>query len=186
MKEIIKSFLIESARIKTELAADDSFIENFDKAADSLKKTVVNGGTIYACGNGGSACDAMHFTEELVARYKRDREGIKAMHFMDPGTLTCWANDYDFQTVYGRQAKTFCDANDCLIAISTSGNSKNIIQAIENAKAKGTTTILLTGKGGGKAKSIADISIIVPSDETDRIQEAHICIIHALCEFLET
>lgn len=185
MKDVFVNFLTTSATIKQQMAADEALLEAATKAAQMLTEAVNSGGTIYACGNGGSACDAMHFTEELVARYKREREGIRAMHFQDGGVLSCWSNDYDYSDVFKRQAETFCKSNDVLIGISTSGNSENIIKAVEVAKKNSTYTIGLSGKGGGQLASICDTTIIVPSSETDRIQEAHITLIHAFCEILE-
>ncbi|MEZ4754877.1 MAG: SIS domain-containing protein [Bdellovibrionota bacterium] len=186
MENIVKSFLSESARIKTELASNKDFIQQVAQAGQKLRDISKDGGTIYICGNGGSTCDAMHFTEELVARYKRERPGIRAMHFMDSSTLTCWSNDYSYEDVFRRQAETFCTNKDAFIGITTSGNSANVINALNIAKEKGSYTVVLTGKDGGKIKSLADASFVVPSNETDRIQEVHITIIHALCEMIES
>lgn len=153
--------------------------------AEALIKVVKGGGCIYACGNGGSACDAAHFAEELVARYKRERPGIKAQHFGDPGTLTCWANDYSFDEVFARQADTFLTKNDALLVFTTSGNSPNILRALAVAKQKGALSVALLGKDGGKAKALSNLSLIVPSDSTARIQECHGTIVHILCEAIE-
>lgn len=150
-----------------------------------LVSVVKNGGTIFACGNGGSACDAMHLTEELVARYKRDRPGIKAQHFCDPSTITCWANDFNFDDVYARQVDTLVSDKDAVIVFSTSGNSENILRALAKANDKGAKTIAMLGKTGGKAKSLAKTSLIIERNETARIQEAHITVVHILCEYLE-
>jgi D-sedoheptulose 7-phosphate isomerase len=128
----------------------------------------------------------MHLCEELVARYKRTRPGIKALHFLDPGTLTCWANDFSFDEAFGRYAETFCGDKDLLVAISTSGNSKNVLCAAQAAKAKGSKIVALSGKDGGELAKIADCSIVIPSSETERIQEVHITVIHIWCELLET
>lgn len=186
MKEIIHSFLKESIATKERLLADEAQVELIARAGQEIKKCAHAGGTLYVCGNGGSACDAMHFTEELVARYKRDRKGYRAMHFMDASTLTCWSNDYDYQGAFARQAETFCQPGDVFVGISTSGNSDNVIMAARAAKAKGAYTIALAGKGGGKIVSEVDTAIVVPSKETDRIQESHITLIHMFCEFIET
>lgn len=186
MNKTISSILTASSDLKKTLASDQVFIANIARAAQMLAQTAKSGGTIYACGNGGSACDAAHLVEELVARYKRERPGIRAMHFMDSGTLTCWSNDYSFDQVFERQAKTFCRSADCLIAISTSGKSKNILAAARAAKENGCAVIGLAGKDGGELKKLSDICLVVPSQETERIQEVHITIIHILCELLET
>lgn len=182
----IKDLLLRSAAIKTALANDSAMLAALQRAADMLKETASAGGTIYSCGNGGSACDAMHLAEELVARYKRERPGIRAMHLVDPGILTCWSNDYDFDGVFARQIETFGKKGDVLVAISTSGNSKNVLRAVEAAKSLGVSTIALCGKDGGKLAPICDISLVVPVSETERIQESHITFIHILCELLET
>ncbi len=184
-KGLLNSALEQSVLVKKELTADLNFQSSFQLAAELLLATRIAGGTIYICGNGGSACDAMHFNEELVARYAKERKGIRSQHFMDMSTITCWGNDYSFETIFSRQVETFCTPLDVFVAISTSGNSKNIIAGLKAAKEKKVPTILLTGKDGGIAKSIADISLIVKTDRTDRIQEAHILAIHAFCEFLE-
>ena len=151
-----------------------------------MAETVSRGGTIYACGNGGSTCDAMHLCEELVARYKRNRPGIKAMHFMDPSVLTCWGNDVGFDDAFARYAETFCTEKDVVIGISTSGNSRNVIAALTAAKARGSSVIGLLGRDGGVIAPLCNTAIIVPSQATERIQEAHITVIHIWCELLET
>lgn len=186
MQDTIRSCLNRSAQVKGAIAADANLTGALERAATALLRTIRAGGTIYSCGNGGSACDAMHFTEELVARYKRERPGIRAVHFHDPGTLTCWSNDYAFETVFERQVKTFCGPNDTLVGFSTSGNSGNVIAAVAAAKGLGTTTIGMLGKKGGKLAPLCEIPLIVPADETERIQEAHITFVHILCELIET
>lgn len=186
MEPVIKKFLEESIAVKQRILADEKLLKQVDLAAKKMVESLKGGGTIYLCGNGGSACDAMHFTEELVARYKRDRQGYRAMHFLDPSTMTCWSNDYDYNTAFERQAEVFCTDKDIFIGITTSGNSANILKAAEKAKVKGAYTIALSGKNGGMVKDIADITIIVPSKETDRIQESHITLVHIFCEMIET
>jgi len=185
MQKTITEFLKNSISTKQQMLDDSSLLAQIEESASEIKKRVANGGTVYICGNGGSACDAMHFAEELVARYKRERPGIKAMHLLDSGVLSCWSNDYSYDTVFERQVETFCNDNDILVAISTSGNSSNVLKAVEAAKKKSSYTIGLTGRGGGELASLCDQGLIIPSDETDRIQEAHITLIHIFCELLE-
>ncbi|MCB0332222.1 MAG: SIS domain-containing protein [Bdellovibrionales bacterium] len=185
MKDTITSYLQESIAVKERILNDAPLLTQIESAAKILIHAIESAGTIYLCGNGGSACDAMHFCEELVARYKRDRQGIRAMHFLDPSALTCWSNDYAYESGFERYAQTFCTKSDCLVGISTSGNSHNVLLAVEAAKKQGCSTIALLGKDGGKIAPQADVSLIVPSEETDRIQEAHICLIHIFCELLE-
>lgn len=180
-----KNAFLDSINIRQKILNDPKFLTSLQTATTKLVDVVRTGGTIYSCGNGGSACDAMHLTEELVARYKKDRPGIKAHHLMDPGTLTCWSNDYEFNGVFERQVETFCGPKDALIVFTTSGNSENILRAIKSAKSKGTLVIGLLGKDGGKAAPLCDVSLIVPSDATERIQEIHITLVHILCEALE-
>jgi D-sedoheptulose 7-phosphate isomerase len=186
MDTTIASLLSDSASLKANLAKDAGFNAALASSAQRLAECTKRGGTIFACGNGGSSCDAMHLCEELVARYKRNRPGIKAMHFMDPGVLSCWGNDFSFDGAFARYAETFCTPQDVLVAISTSGNSKNVLAAVEAAKAKGSYVIGLTGKDGGKLAPLADVAIVVPSQTTERIQEVHITCIHIWCELMET
>lgn len=185
METEIRKIIKDSISLREQILADQALLSEIVTAVEKLKKTVLADGTIFTCGNGGSACDAMHFTEELVARFKRDRPGIKSMHFMDAGTLTCWCNDYDFSTVFKRQVETFCGKKDLLVVFTTSGNSHNILEAVKQAKAQGVFTLALAGKDGGKVKDLADLTIIVPSDLTERIQEVHITLVHIFCEMLE-
>jgi D-sedoheptulose 7-phosphate isomerase len=186
MNHAISSILAESSSLKATLAKDQGFLNAVGSAYQLIENTVKAGGTVFACGNGGSTCDAMHLCEELVARYKRNRPGIRAMHFMDPSMLTCWGNDVGFDDAFARCAETFCTQKDVLVAISTSGNSRNVIAAVAKAKERGAKVIGLLGKDGGKLASLCDASIIVPSQATERIQEAHITVIHIWCELLET
>jgi D-sedoheptulose 7-phosphate isomerase len=145
-----------------------------------------NGGCIYSCGNGGSTCDSIHLTEELVARFKRTRPGIRAQHFCDAATITCWSNDFDYHGVFERCVETFVTETDALIVFSTSGNSQNILRALEAANKKSALTVALLGKTGGKAKEIAKHPLVVSGEESGPIQEAHMAFVHCFCEFLET
>ncbi len=182
MKTLIEAHLRASSQTKLSLLSSVPLLEQM---ITTLYSVVSAGGRIYAAGNGGSTCDAMHFTEELVARYDRERPGIAAQHLCDVGTITCWANDYSFDSVFSRQVETLVTNRDALVVFSTSGNSRNILAALEAAAKKGAVTIALLGKGGGKAKSLAKIALVVESDVTAHIQEAHITIVHILCEGLE-
>ena len=183
MKLNIEDHIQASASAITSLLAQTSKVVAI---AGALVSIIQKGGRIYSCGNGGSSCDAMHLTEELVARYKRERPGIAAHHLCDAGTITCWANDYEFEGVFSRQVETLVTANDALVCFSTSGNSANILSALETARAKGAVSVAFLGKGGGKALSLATHSVVVSSDVTAHIQEAHITLVHILCELLET
>ena len=186
MQSRIKTMLLRSAEIKTQIAGAPHLLDKIQQAAEQLLKTVKSGGTVYTCGNGGSACDAMHFVEELVARFKRERPGMRAMHLLDPATMSCWANDYDFETGFQRQVETFCRPGDTLVGFSTSGASKNVINAFKAAGKLGTFRLGLLGKDGGELKNQSDLAIIVPASETERIQECHITLVHIFCELLES
>jgi len=186
MTQAITSLLDQSIRLKQLVRDDHALVAAIAQSAALLAACARGGGTIYACGNGGSACDAMHLCEELVARYKRNRPGIRALHFLDPGALTCWSNDFSFEEAFGRYAETFCGDKDTLVAISTSGNSKNILHAARAAQKRGTKIVGLTGKDGGELRTLADVALVIPASDTERIQELHITIIHIWCELLET
>jgi D-sedoheptulose 7-phosphate isomerase len=179
---LIHSALDESARVK--LALRDQ-APDLLRMADAVADAFRAGNRLYACGNGGSACDAMHLVEELVARYKRERPGLPAHHLMDGPTLTCWSNDYDFESAFRRQVETLVRPGDVLVAISTSGNSPNVLHAARAALDAGAVVIGLTGRDGGAIKELCTHAIVVPARETERIQEAHITVIHLLCELVE-
>ena len=144
------------------------------------------GRTIFACGNGGSATDSMHLCEELVGRYRGNRRPLPAVSLnTDSSVLTCIGNDYGFDAIFSRQIEALGKQDDILVGFSTSGNSENVHLAFQAAKAKGTTTILLSGETGGKIKGIADHSILIPSTSTARIQELHTFVLHAWLELVE-
>lgn len=179
---LIREALDESARVKLalrDMAPDIARVAQ--RVADSFRA----GNRLYACGNGGSACDAMHLVEELVARYKRDRPGLPAHHLLDAATLTCWSNDYEFATAFSRQVETMARPGDVLVALSTSGNSPNVLRAVEAANARGAVTIGLTGRDGGQMAALCTDVLVVPAQETERIQEGHITLIHLVCDLVE-
>jgi D-sedoheptulose 7-phosphate isomerase len=144
------------------------------------------GNTVFACGNGGSASDALHLCEELVGRYRSNRRALPAICLnADVTAITCIANDWNFDYIYARQLEALGKAGDILVAFSTSGNSGNILQVLEQAKKSGIQTILLTGKDGGKGKALADHTLIIPSANTARIQEIHTWLLHVIMEEIE-
>jgi D-sedoheptulose 7-phosphate isomerase len=166
------------------------FINNgFEKlaiAGDIMVNAIKNGNKIISCGNGGSMSDAMHFAEELTGKFREERKGIPAIAISDPAYLTCTANDYGYDKIFSRFVETFGEKGDVLLAISTSGNSPNVINAALAAKEKGMKVVALTGKDGGKLKNMADVEIRVPHNGySDRIQEVHIKIIHSLIQYIE-
>jgi len=151
-----------------------------------LKNCFNNGSKLLIAGNGGSAADSQHFAAEIVGRYKKERRGYPAIALTtDTSILTAWGNDYDFESVFSRQIESLGQQGDIFLGISTSGNSKNVILAVKKAKEMGMITIGLLGNNGGNLKDLVDMSIIVPSTNTARIQEVHITIIHILCEEIE-
>ncbi|MGZ8191926.1 MAG: D-sedoheptulose-7-phosphate isomerase [Methylobacter sp.] len=155
-------------------------------AAELLINTLKQGGKLLLCGNGGSAADCQHIAAELVVRYKKNRQALAAIALTtDSSILTAHTNDCEFETVFSRQIEAIANEKDCLIAISTSGRSKNILKAVAAANRKGMTTIGLTGCEGGELSDQTTLSVIVPSDVTARIQEAHILIGHWWCGAIE-
>lgn len=161
-------------------------IDKIAKAGDIMVSSVKSGGKIISCGNGGSMSDAMHFAEELTGRYRDDRPSIPAVSISDPSHITCVGNDYGFDFIFSRFVEGVGNKGDVLLAISTSGNSKNVINAIKTAKEKGMLIIGLTGKTGGAMAELCDIEIRAPfSEYADRAQEIHIKVIHSLIGYIE-
>lgn len=165
--------------------ADPEQIEKCTRFSEILNSTYQNGGTVFSCGNGGSHCDAMHFAEEMTGRYRKDRRPLAALALGDASHVTCVSNDYGFKFIFSRQVEALARKGDVLIGLSTSGNSDNVIEAVQVAKKKGVITVGLLGKGGGKLKDMVDLPIIVPADTSDRIQEVHIKLIHTVIETVE-
>ena len=185
IKENIKNQILESARIKNKIVQNG--VVEVEKAAELLIDCVNDGGKIYWCGNGGSAADAQHLATELMGGMSdHDRMPIPSISLTtDSSFITAWSNDTDFDSVFSRQIQGLGEVGDVLIGISTSGNSKNIINAIKQAKFKKLKTIAFTGSTGGKLDGLADITIKIPSENTQRIQEAHIMIGQILCSIIE-
>jgi D-sedoheptulose 7-phosphate isomerase len=179
---LVHEALEESARIRHAMRA---LAPDVARAADRVAEAFRGGGRLFACGNGGSACDAMHLVEELVARYKRDRPGLAAHHLLDAPTLTCWSNDHDFASAFRRQVEALARPGDVLVVLSTSGRSANVVQAVEAARAGGVWTLGLAGGDGGALAALADLCLTVPSAATERVQEGHITLVHLLCELVE-
>lgn len=155
-------------------------------AAQACVRALQSGGKLLTCGNGGSAADAQHFAAELTGRYRRERRPLPAIALTtDSSALTCIGNDYAFEDVFARQAQALVQSGDVLVGITTSGNSGNVVRALEVARQRGATTIALTGEAGGRAAEQADIALRAPSDRTAHIQELHILLIHVLCETID-
>jgi phosphoheptose isomerase len=178
-----------SASIQTKIAAADSLLEVIVQAGEVMVHSLLEGHKILSCGNGGSACDAQHFSSEMLNRFQRERPGLPAIALTaDTATLTSIANDYSYQTIFAKQVRALGQAGDVLLAISTSGNSPNVLHAIEAAHDQNMPVIALTGKNGGEiALSLRakDLEIRVPAHVTARIQETHLLIIHCLCDLID-
>ena len=185
MKENIKNQILESAKIKNKMVKNS--LESIEKAAELLIGSINAGGKILWCGNGGSAADAQHLATELMGGMSdHDRMPIPSIALTtDSSFITAWSNDTDFDSIFSRQVQGLGAEGDVLIGISTSGNSENVINALKQAKYKNLKTIAFTGKTGGNLDGIADITIKVPSDNTQRIQESHIMIGQILCSLIE-
>ena len=180
-----KQIISISADVKR--AMIDACAKDIDIAANILTDAVKNGRKILWCGNGGSAADAQHMSTELMGGLRdHDRPAIASIALTtDSSFLTAWSNDTDFNTIFSRQLDGLGKAGDVLVAISTSGNSENIVQAVERAKAMDMAVIILTGQSGGKLRDKGDIVIRIPSDDTQRIQEGHLLAEHIMCEMVE-
>ncbi|HAS62597.1 MAG TPA: phosphoheptose isomerase [Vibrio sp.] len=185
-QDLIKSELTEAADVLNKFLSDDHNIAQIEAAAKLIADSFKQGGKVLSCGNGGSHCDAMHFAEELTGRYRENRPGYPGIAISDPSHLSCVSNDFGYDFVFSRYLEAVGSKGDVLFGLSTSGNSGNILNAIEAAKAKGMKTIALTGKDGGKMAGCADIEIRVPHfGYADRIQEIHIKIIHIVIQLIE-
>ena len=182
----IKNELSIAAEVLNNFLNDDNNINSINKAAITMATAIKKGCKILSCGNGGSHCDAMHFAEELTGRYRENRPAYAAIAISDPSHISCVSNDFGYEFVFSRYIEAVGNRGDCLLGISTSGNSKNIINAVNIAKEKGITSIILTGKDGGQLSQKADIEIRVPYfGYADRIQEIHIKVIHILINLIE-
>lgn len=183
---MIQEHIREASDLKQALLADEEFISSLGKAIDCLCDCFRGGRKILIAGNGGSAADAQHFASEFVGRYKKERRAYPAIALTtDTSAITAWSNDYSFETLFARKVEAFGQPGDVFIGISTSGNSKNIIEAMRKAKDMNLTTVAFLGKGGGMLKGTADVEIMVPSHNTPRVQESHIMAIHIICEEVE-
>ena len=184
MKNKIRSIIQDSIAVKQQ--AIDSNIGAVEKAAQASIDCLKAGGTLFFFGNGGSAADSQHVAAEFIGRFQKERRALAAMALTtDTSVLTCLANDYSYDIVFSRQLEGLGRKGDVAFGISTSGKSKNVLKAFETAKARGITTVAFTGGNGGPAAAVADISVVVPSPVTARIQESHIAIFHAICEVVE-
>ncbi len=186
MIDYIKSEVAASAETKQKILHDEVFLAKIEAVLKASVSVYKNNKKILIAGNGGSAADAQHFAAELVGRYGFDRPSLPALALTtDTSNLTAIGNDYGYEYVFSRQLEGMGQEGDLFIGISTSGNSQNILNAFASAKAKGITTVALTGRDGGKMAEVADHTLIVPSNATPRIQESHLLIEHMICDAIE-
>lgn len=183
---MIKTLIQSSIDVKQQILADDKIIQTVQDCINVIVSAFKNGNKVLFCGNGGSAADAQHLAAEFSGRFYMDRDSLpaEALH-CNTSYITAVANDYSYDVIYSRILKGIGNSGDILIGLSTSGNSKNIVNAFEMAKEKKMITIGFTGSGGGKLKSLSDFLINIPSDDTPRIQESHIMVGHIICQFVE-
>jgi D-sedoheptulose 7-phosphate isomerase len=184
--QLVADRLRESIEVKRAILANDDSLELIHEAALACIRVLKSGGKIILFGNGGSAADAQHIAAELIGRYLRDRRALAAIALTtNASSLTAIANDYNYEEIFSRQIEAIGCKGDLAIGISTSGNSKNVIRALSAAKKKGLVTVGMTGSSGGKLRDETDYCLCIPSEQTPRIQEAHIVVGHVLCEIIE-
>ncbi|MFW5656215.1 MAG: D-sedoheptulose 7-phosphate isomerase [Bacteroidota bacterium] len=186
MDNLIKQDLTEAREILDQFINTPGNIDNIVKAGDILVQSLKSGGKAISCGNGGSMSDAMHFAEELTGYFRGKRDSVAAIAISDPTHITCVANDDGFDKIFSRYLEAVGKPGEVLLAISTSGNSGNVVEAAKTAREKGMKIIALTGKTGGQLANLADVEIRAPhSSFSDRVQEIHIKVIHALIHYIE-
>ena len=172
----------ESARLAARLP---DLGEAVRRVCGLLEQCWEGGGKVLVCGNGGSCADAMHLAEELVARFQKNRRALAAIALADPTVLTCCGNDFGYDAIFERQVEALGNRGDVLIVLSTSGNSPNILRALDLARSRGLATVGLLGKGGGEAAGRCDVPLVIPADTAHRVQEGHKVLYHVLCEWAD-
>ena len=185
-RELVQDRIRRSIDVKKALLLDFELHDSLAEVAMQIVKSLCAGGKVLLCGNGGSAADAQHLAAEFTGRYLKERRALPALALsVNSSSVTAIGNDYGFDLVFARQLEAVGNAGDVLIGISTSGNSRNVIRALEVAKSKSIYAVALVGASGGAMKNLADCAICIPSDETPRIQECHILVGHVICEIVE-
>jgi D-sedoheptulose 7-phosphate isomerase len=185
MQNILAESFKEAAQLISLFCENSENLLILEMLSRKFAEAFLDNKKILICGNGGSACDAMHFAEEFTGRYRQDRRALPVIHLGDSGHVTCVANDYGYEAVFARGVEAYGKRGDWLIGLSTSGNSKNVIQAFKKAKIQGLNTFALLGKEGGLIKGFCDYELIIPGKTADRIQEVHMTILHILIEGVE-
>ena len=186
MLEHIRATMDDAARALDALRRNDVALSAVAKAADLMVSSLRQGGCLYSCGNGGSMCDAMHFAEELTGRYRKDRPAVRAISISDASHISCVGNDYGYEFIFSRYIEAHGRPGDVLLAISTSGSSKNVKRAVDAARERGMKVVSLTGHPGSVIGSLADVDVCTPGGPyADRVQELHIKVIHTFMELIE-
>jgi D-sedoheptulose 7-phosphate isomerase len=184
--EFVKDYFRDAQALIGKVLENPGFIQSIEKAAGLMTQSLQNGNKLISCGNGGSMADAMHFAEELSGKFNQDRPALAAISISDPTHISCTANDYGYESIFSRYLQALGKRGDLLLAISTSGNSPNILEAAKYANSAGITVIGLTGKGGGALSSLCDVEIkVAETPHTHHIQEIHIKVIHILISLIE-
>ena len=181
----VQDALNDAHRLLGSVFENGPLLDSLDSSIAMMVESLRKGGKILACGNGGSLCDSLHFVQELTGRYRKNRSPISAIALGGPAHMSCVGNDYGFDYIFSREVEALGKKDDCLLAISTSGNSKNVILAVKKAKELGVTSIGLLGKEGGELRGLVDIPLVISHPSTDRIQEIHIKLIHIFIEGIE-
>ncbi len=185
MKNALKQSYLDAQNLLIQFCQDDTNFSKTVEIAEAVAASFRAGNQLLTCGNGGSLCDAMHLAEELTGRYRKNRPALPAIALSDPAYLTCVGNDFGFDEIFSRGVEAFGKSGDWLFCLSTSGNSKNIIRAVEVAHQKGLKTVALLGKDGGHLKGKCDFEFIIQEKTSDRIQEVHMLILHVVIEGIE-
>ena len=185
LKENIRNSYLTAFETVKAFVENDENIEKTEKIAWELAQAYKNSKKSLIAGNGGSNCDAMHFAEEFTGRFRKDRRALPSISISDSSHITCVGNDYGFDFVFAKGVEAFGQEGDFFFGISTSGNSKNIIEAVKSAKERNLKTVALLGKDGGKLKGVCDYEFIIPGETSDRIQEVHMMILHIIIEGVE-
>lgn len=185
MKNQLKQSYLKAIETLTSFVQEEQNLENTAKVSKAAAECWKNGNKILIAGNGGSCCDAMHFAQELTGNYRQKRVSLPAIALSDPAHITCSANDFGFEQIFARAIEGLGKKGDLFLAISTSGNSPNMIKAVEKAKQLGLTTVAFLGKSGGALKGVCDYEFIVAGESSDRIQEVHMTILHIIIEGAE-
>ena len=185
LKENIRNSYLTAFETVKAFVENEENIEKTEKIAQELAQAYKNGKKSLIAGNGGSNCDAMHFSEEFTGRFRNDRKALPSISISDSSHITCVGNDYGFDFIFAKGVEAFGQEGDFFFGISTSGNSKNIIEAVKSAKERNLNTVALLGKDGGKLKGVCDYEFIIPGETSDRIQEVHMMILHIIIEGVE-